>query len=281
MAIFSKLIIGSAILSSIVLAAPFHGKKEYQPKAKWTVTETDYTTIDMTTTIYIDDGKTMSVSVKPTSVHHSTTTTALVKTTTSTTAAAPSTTMITSTTTTPIPSPATFYTTTRTTTPPATTPAATTSTPAMTTPAPAPTTSTPPPALAPATTAALAKSGGTGAPSSASDSASCQGEGAACSGDITYYGGGLGACGTNVDPTGNGIALPYEFMGTLSNSNPYCGKTLTIYNPATGKTAQATVMDKCMGCTGRSIDLAPAVFDILTNSDEGLGRVHNVDWWFN
>ena len=85
----------------------------------------------------------------------------------------------------------------------------------------------------------------------------------------------------NVDPSGNGIALPYEFMGTASNSNPYCGKTLTIYNPATGASVQATVMDKCMGCTGRSIDLTETLFGDLTGGDTGLGRVSGVDWWFN
>lgn len=93
--------------------------------------------------------------------------------------------------------------------------------------------------------------------------------------------GGLGACGVNVDPAGNGIALPYEFMGTESNDNLYCGKTLTIYNPATGESAQAIVMEKCMGCVGRSIDLTETLFSELTNGDIALGRVHNVDWWFN
>jgi len=136
---------------------------------------------------------------------------------------------------------------------------------------------------APAATssAALANGGGTGGPSSASDSATCQGEGAACQGDITYYGGGLGACGVNVDPTGNGIALPFAFMGTESNDNPYCGMTLTIYNPATGVSAQATVMDKCMGCVDRAIDLTPALFNVVSNNDQAAGRIPGIDWWFN
>jgi hypothetical protein len=35
-------------------------------------------------------------------------------------------------------------------------------------------------------------------------------------------------------------------MGELSNSNPYCGKTVTIeYN---GITATGIALDKCMGC---------------------------------
>jgi hypothetical protein len=260
MAILSKLILGSAIFSSVALAAPFGGK------AAWTVT--DYTTIDVTTTIYIDDSKTMSGGFQPTFAAQGLSSSAPLETSSPIpTIAAPSTTMSTSVI--PTASPASFYTPSSSITPPAVTPAAVMTSSSTT------------PAAAPTSSAALAKNAGTGAPSSASDSASCQGETAACQGDITYYGGGLGACGVNVDPAGNGIALPYEFMGTLSNDNPYCGKTLTIYNPATGQSAQATVMDKCMGCTGRSIDLTETLFSAVANGDTGLGRVSGVDWWFN
>ena len=71
-------------------------------------------------------------------------------------------------------------------------------------------------------------------------------------------------------------------MGTASNiggvaSNPYCGKTITITNG--GKTTTATVVDKCMGCTGKSIDLSRAAFDAL--ADEAEGRVSGVSWYFN
>ena len=273
MAIFSKLILASALLSSLALAAPFRGPAAY------TVTETDYTTIDTTTTIYIDDSKTMSGAFQPTFAPHASisssappeaSSTSVVSTAPAPTFAAPvpSTTMSTSST--PAASPASFFT------------VSSSSTPAPTPAAVMPSSFTSTTSAAAATSSAtLDKNAGTGAPSGASDSASCQGETAACQGDITYYGGGLGACGVNVDPAGNGIALPYEFMGTASNDNPYCGKTLTIYNPATGNTAQATVMDKCMGCTGRSIDLTPALFNTLTNNDEAAGRVSGVDWWFN
>lgn len=265
MAILSKLILGSAILSSVALAAPFSAKPA------WTVTETDYTTIDATTTIYIDDSKTMSGGFQPTFAAQSFSTSAPLETSSPVpTIAAPSTTMSTSVT--PTASPASFYTPSSSTTPPAMTPAV-----VMTSSSSSSTTA----AAASTSSAALAKNAGTGAPSSASNSASCQGETAACQGDITYYGGGLGACGVNVDPAGNGIALPYEFMGTLSNSNPYCGKTLTIYNPATGQSAQATVMDKCMGCVGRSIDLTETLFSAVTKGNTGAGRVSGVDWWFN
>lgn len=102
----------------------------------------------------------------------------------------------------------------------------------------------------------------------------------ACSGDITHYDGGLSACGPVVDTnTAMAIALPWEFMGTLSNTNPYCGKTLTIKNPNTGATAQAYVADKCMGCTGRSIDLTDILFDTIAPSCDG--RCSGFEWWFN
>lgn len=88
---------------------------------------------------------------------------------------------------------------------------------------------------------------------------------------------GLGACGWNVN-TGSDmqIALPFEFMGTQSNGNPYCGKSLTIKGPS-GNLVQATVGDKCMGCTGFSIDLTDALFSAVAPT--GDGRVHGIEWW--
>lgn len=100
-----------------------------------------------------------------------------------------------------------------------------------------------------------------------------------CSGDITYYTAGLGACGTTVDgDTTNVVALPYALMGTASNNNQYCGQTITIQCTATGKTTTATVVDKCMGCTGYSIDLSNAAF--LDLDDLSVGRT-TATWWFN
>ena len=70
----------------------------------------------------------------------------------------------------------------------------------------------------------------------------------ACSGDITYYDVGMGACGIDSSADQPVIAISYLMMGTASNSNPLCGKTVTIKNAKTGASAQATVVDKCMGC---------------------------------
>lgn len=141
-----------------------------------------------------------------------------------------------------------------------------------------------------------------GAPST---SGTCSGTDNRCVGDITYWSGGLGACGWDVNSnTENQIALPQAFMGTQSNGNPFCGKSVTIYNvstnasfllgstsfraraheqlqPATGTTAQATVGDKCMGCNDRSIDLTFQLLGQLTNGNHDAGRVPDVQWFFN
>ncbi|PGH16405.1 hypothetical protein AJ79_01736 [Helicocarpus griseus UAMH5409] len=101
---------------------------------------------------------------------------------------------------------------------------------------------------------------------------------APCTGDFTFYDGGLGACGNQVDTYGeDAIALPFDLMGALSNKNPYCGQTVTIsYN---GVTHTAVVKDKCMGCYGGSIDMTRCLFEKFAS--EGQGRVSGVEWWFN
>jgi hypothetical protein len=99
-------------------------------------------------------------------------------------------------------------------------------------------------------------------------------------GDLTYYTVGLGACGeddTGKDNTDNIVALSHLLMGEQSNGNPYCGKTITISYG--GKTIQATVKDKCMGCAMNNIDVSTIAFTTLMGSTD-VGR-HAVDWWFN
>jgi len=98
-----------------------------------------------------------------------------------------------------------------------------------------------------------------------------------CSGDLTYYTAALGACGYETDGyTELGIALPFGFMGTASNSNAYCNMTLEVTYGDT--TVTATVIDKCMGCTGESIDLTQALYGSL-GIEESLGRVQG-SWKF-
>lgn len=74
-------------------------------------------------------------------------------------------------------------------------------------------------------------------------------------GDLTYYTVGLGACGeddSGKDNSENIVALSHLLMGTVSNGNPFCGKTITISYG--GKQVVATVKDKCMGCALTNID---------------------------
>ena len=143
------------------------------------------------------------------------------------------------------------------------------------------TTSAAPAYVAPTTSEAPAPAATT-ASSSSSSSGSSSGEcssGSPCTGDITYYTAGLGACGSTSDgDTENVVALPHGLMGTQSNGNPYCGKTITVKCSATGKTTTATVVDKCMGCEGYSIDLSNAAF--LELDDLSVGRT-TAEWWFN
>lgn len=129
----------------------------------------------------------------------------------------------------------------------------------------------------PVVASAIASTSSVASTPSGSSSGECN-SGSPCSGDITFYEAGLGACGLTSDGSSeNVVALPHEFMGTQSNGNPFCGKTVTIVYG--GKTVQATVVDKCMGCVGRDLDLSNAAFDGLGIA-ESVGRT-TADWYFN
>ncbi|KAG9244014.1 allergen Asp F7 [Calycina marina] len=130
---------------------------------------------------------------------------------------------------------------------------------------------------APVSSVVATSSNNVASTASGSSTASCEGEGALCGGDLTYYDTGLGACGWENDGTVESVvALPFELMGTQSNGNPYCGKTITILRKS--KSITAKVVDKCMGCIGRSIDVSHAAFDQL--EDEFVGRT-TATWYFN
>ena len=67
-------------------------------------------------------------------------------------------------------------------------------------------------------------------------------------------------------------------MGSASNGNSYCGKTITI-KASNGQTTTARVNDKCMGCSMYDIDVSKKVFtDLLGGLD--AGRV-GITWSFN
>ncbi|RVX70269.1 hypothetical protein B0A52_05602 [Exophiala mesophila] len=140
---------------------------------------------------------------------------------------------------------------------------------------PAPTDTVEPPPAVPETVSVQPKD------TPGSSSASCEGTGNLCAGDVTHWDGGLGACGWNVNTDSEyAIALPHGFMGTQSNGNPYCGRTVTLVNPVSGTTVTATVGDKCMGCEGRAIDCTNALFNAITDG-KGDGRMAGIQWYFS
>ncbi|CAD6594602.1 MAG: hypothetical protein ASARMPREDX12_000515 [Alectoria sarmentosa] len=101
----------------------------------------------------------------------------------------------------------------------------------------------------------------------------------AYTGDMTYYDAGLGSCGytsTNADAI---VALSTEIMnnGPNPNNNPICGSSINIYNPATGSTTAATIVDTCQGCAEYDIDVSPSVFETVDPNGLSDGRIV-VDW---
>jgi hypothetical protein len=117
--------------------------------------------------------------------------------------------------------------------------------------------------VAPSSTVSAVSVASSSAAATSSGGSSSGGSGT-YSGDLTHYDAGLGACGLTSLGTDPVVALPYAKMGTKSSGddpNPYCGKMITVYYK--GVSAQAKVVDKCMGCVGDSIDLSDAVFSAL------------------
>lgn len=91
---------------------------------------------------------------------------------------------------------------------------------------------------------------------------------------MNYYSGGLGACGQPIEDTEMVAALAVAGFGdstydpaTGNPTNKWCGQKIRIsYN---GKTADATIMDRCPGCTGTGgLDATPQLWDALTG---GIG----------
>ena len=100
-------------------------------------------------------------------------------------------------------------------------------------------------------------------------------------GDITHYEVGLGSCGLTSTDSQAVVALSVPMMNNPANpnSNPKCGKSITLHNPAAGTTTKATVVDTCQACAYGDVDLSPSLFK--TVSPTGDGRVHSITWSFD
>ncbi|KAI1460033.1 RlpA-like double-psi beta-barrel-protein domain-containing protein-containing protein [Annulohypoxylon moriforme] len=98
-------------------------------------------------------------------------------------------------------------------------------------------------------------------------------QGLAFSGDMTYYAPGLGACGKYNNANDHIVAVAPAQYGNDANPNKakVCGKKIKIHYG--GKTATATVVDKCPECASGSIDVSPAVFKQLASLDKGRVKV--------
>jgi hypothetical protein len=275
----TPVILAASLLSSLAQAAPAPRAIKVRDYVTDLVTETVWTTLDITTTVYVDE---LPSTIAPASTPAEVTSSAeeveptplSTPTAAATSAPAPAPEPASSE---PAPSAGEFAESSTAPAPEYTTPPP--EVPAYTPPAPAPPAPATPEASAPSPEP-VSEAANTGASSGGSESATCEGGSSSCKGDVTHWDGGLGACGTVVDTEGDmAIALPHEFMGTLSNSNPYCGKTVTI-KTVSGSTVQATVKDKCMGCVGRSIDLTNKLFNVVTDG-KGDGRVQGIEWWIS
>jgi hypothetical protein len=114
-----------------------------------------------------------------------------------------------------------------------------------------------------------------------------------CTGDMTFYSPsqGVGACGfkdwtSQTIYTDNDmvVAIPHQIFGTTTNGgtpdsmNTLCNRSVHIYNPHSGISQVAKVVDKCGGClSAYDIDMSPALFNALGGGD---GRVHGIEWYW-
>lgn len=103
------------------------------------------------------------------------------------------------------------------------------------------------------------------------------------SGDLTYYDPGLGACGETSDSSDYIVSVSHYIFDAVSvgsnpNANPLCNKKIRA--KIGDKSADLTVVDRCVGCQPDDLDVTRTVFTDLTG-DLDLGRV-TVSWsWLN
>ncbi|KAB8078839.1 RlpA-like double-psi beta-barrel-protein domain-containing protein-containing protein [Aspergillus leporis] len=97
-------------------------------------------------------------------------------------------------------------------------------------------------------------------------------------GDLTYYDPGLGSCGITSSSNDLVCAVSHDLFdaastGSNPNANPLCG--LKIRLKRGGSSVDVKVVDRCVGCAVKDLDVSPAVFKKLADMD--LGRV-TVEW---
>ncbi|KAL5536169.1 hypothetical protein ACEPAF_4274 [Sanghuangporus sanghuang] len=123
--------------------------------------------------------------------------------------------------------------------------------------------------------AAIPQSAGTTATTAttSADPASSSGASGATFTDarITFYNAGLGACGETNSDSEDILALTTEQW----DNGAHCNQVITI--TANGKTKDAVIKDRCMGCPYKGLDLTPTLFSFF--ADQGLGHIQG-EWSF-
>lgn len=104
------------------------------------------------------------------------------------------------------------------------------------------------------------------------------GNGGPYTGDLTYYEPALGACGQVSDDNDRIVAVSHLVFDAVStgsnpNENPLCGKRIRARRD--NKSVDLTVVDRCVGCQPKDIDVTVNTFAMLAEVD--LGRVL-VEW---
>lgn len=104
------------------------------------------------------------------------------------------------------------------------------------------------------------------------------GNGGPYTGDLTYYEPGLGACGVTSNDNDKIVAISHLVFdaastGSNPNANPLCGKKIRARRD--NKSVDLTVVDRCVGCQPKDIDVTVNTFAML--ADVSQGRVL-VEW---
>ncbi|KAL5508759.1 hypothetical protein ACEPAG_4738 [Sanghuangporus baumii] len=88
---------------------------------------------------------------------------------------------------------------------------------------------------------------------------------------ITFYNAGPGACGETNNDSEYIVSLTTEQW----DNGAHCNQAITI--TANGKTTDAVIKDRCMGCPYKGLDLTPTLFSFF--ADQGLGHIQG-EWSF-
>ncbi|KAH0370738.1 hypothetical protein KCU65_g2340, partial [Aureobasidium melanogenum] len=124
----------------------------------------------------------------------------------------------------------------------------------------------------------------TSASSGSGESSGLAASGTEYTGDLTWYDVGMGACGLTSTSDEAIVAISQDIFDNAQyktanpNLNPLCGKYVTITGKD-GKTYQAKVVDRCVGCAEADLDLSQGFFNTVTSN--GDGRVSGMSWTWN